>query len=91
MLAVNPDVILMDIQLPGMSGVTSPDCKDLPTAHVIMLTVSRIVTIFRHSGPAGGPKSVPPKPAGSTSPLAVAHVEPHRPQGGRHFVRSAPE
>lgn len=41
MVAVEPDVILMDINLPGMSGI---ECvarlrKDLPSAHVIMLTV----------------------------------------------------
>src|SRR5512133_3886788 len=41
LVAVQPDVILMDINLPGMSGI---DCvarlrKDLPSAHVIMLTV----------------------------------------------------
>lgn len=41
MVAAQPDVILMDINLPGMSGI---ECvarlrKDLPTAHVIMLTV----------------------------------------------------
>ena len=41
MVAVQPDVILMDINLPGMSGI---ECvarlrKDLPSAHVIMLTV----------------------------------------------------
>jgi DNA-binding NarL/FixJ family response regulator len=41
MVAVQPDVILMDINLPGMSGI---ECvarlrKDLPAAHVIMLTV----------------------------------------------------
>jgi len=41
MVAVQPDVILMDINLPGMSGI---ECvarlrKDLPATHVIMLTV----------------------------------------------------
>jgi DNA-binding NarL/FixJ family response regulator len=41
MAAVQPDVILMDINLPGMSGI---ECvarlrKDLLVAHVIMLTV----------------------------------------------------
>ncbi len=41
MTAVQPDVILMDINLPGMSGI---ECvarlrKDLSAAHVIMLTV----------------------------------------------------
>ena len=41
MVAVQPDVILMDINLPGMSGI---ECvaqlrKDLTAAHVIMLTV----------------------------------------------------
>ncbi len=41
MVAVQPDVILMDINLPGMSGI---ECvarlrKDLPGTHVIMLTV----------------------------------------------------
>lgn len=41
MAAVQPDVILMDINLPGMSGI---ECvarlrKDLSVAHVIMLTV----------------------------------------------------
>lgn len=41
MIAVQPDVILMDINLPGMSGI---ECvgrlrKDLPATHVIMLTV----------------------------------------------------
>jgi DNA-binding NarL/FixJ family response regulator len=41
MPGVNPDVILMDIKLPGMSGI---ECvarlrKHLPAAHVIMLTV----------------------------------------------------
>jgi len=41
MVAVRPDVILMDINLPGMSGI---ECvarlrMDLPDAHVIMLTV----------------------------------------------------
>jgi len=41
LVAVQPDVILMDINLPGMSGI---ECvarlrKDLPDAHVIMLTV----------------------------------------------------
>ncbi len=40
-LAVQPDVILMDINLPGMSGI---ECvarlrKDLPSASVIMLTI----------------------------------------------------
>lgn len=40
-VAVNPDVILMDIKLPGLSGI---ECvallrKQLPSAHVIMLTV----------------------------------------------------
>ncbi len=41
MLAVQPDVILMDINLPGMSGIecVSRLRKDLPGAHVIMLTV----------------------------------------------------
>lgn len=39
--ATKPDVILMDIKLPGMSGI---ECvarlrKNLPAAHVIMLTV----------------------------------------------------
>jgi DNA-binding NarL/FixJ family response regulator len=41
MVAAQPDVILMDINLPGMSGI---ECvarlrKDLPSTHVIMLTV----------------------------------------------------
>ncbi len=41
MIAAQPDVILMDINLPGMSGI---ECvarlrKDLPVVHVIMLTV----------------------------------------------------
>ena len=41
MVAAQPDVILMDINLPGMSGI---ECvarmrKDLPATHVIMLTV----------------------------------------------------
>ena len=41
MIAAQPDVILMDINLPGMSGI---ECvarlrKDLPAVHVIMLTV----------------------------------------------------
>ena len=41
MVAVQPDVILMDINLPGMSGI---EClsrlrNDLLAAHVIMLTV----------------------------------------------------
>ena len=41
MIAAQPDVILMDINLPGMSGI---ECvarlrKDLPIVHVIMLTV----------------------------------------------------
>jgi DNA-binding NarL/FixJ family response regulator len=41
MVAVQPDVILMDINLPGMSGI---ECvarlrKDLPSASVIMLTI----------------------------------------------------
>src|SRR3954453_6077947 len=41
MVAVQPDVILMDINLPGISGI---DCvsrlrNDLPAAHFIMLTV----------------------------------------------------
>ena len=41
LVAAQPDVILMDINLPGMSGI---ECvahlrKDLPSAHVIMLTV----------------------------------------------------
>jgi DNA-binding NarL/FixJ family response regulator len=41
LVAVQPDVILMDINLPGMSGI---ECvarlrKDLPDAHVIMLTI----------------------------------------------------
>ncbi len=41
MVAVRPDVILMDINLPGMSGI---ECvarlrKDLTEVHVIMLTV----------------------------------------------------
>jgi len=41
MVAVQPDVILMDINLPGISGI---ECvarlrKDLPSTHVIMLTV----------------------------------------------------
>lgn len=41
LLAVRPDVILMDINLPGMSGI---DCvarlrNDLAATHVIMLTV----------------------------------------------------
>ena len=41
MVAAQPDVILMDINLPGMSGI---ECvarlrKDLPETHVIMLTV----------------------------------------------------
>ena len=41
MAAVQPDVILMDINLPGISGI---ECvarlrKDLSVAHVIMLTV----------------------------------------------------
>lgn len=41
MVAARPDVILMDINLPGMSGI---ECvarlrKHLPSAHVIMLTV----------------------------------------------------
>ena len=41
MVAVQPDVILMDINLPGMSGI---ECvarlrKDMPDTHVIMLTV----------------------------------------------------
>ncbi len=41
MVAAQPDVILMDINLPGMSGI---ECvarlrKDLPDTHVIMLTV----------------------------------------------------
>src|SRR5258707_956833 len=40
-VAARPDVILMDINLPGMSGI---ECvaklrKDLSAAHVIMLTV----------------------------------------------------
>jgi DNA-binding NarL/FixJ family response regulator len=39
--AARPDVVLMDINLPGMSGI---ECvarlrKDLPDAHVIMLTI----------------------------------------------------
>ena len=41
MVAVQPDVILMDINLPGISGI---ECvarlrNDLPAVHVIMLTV----------------------------------------------------
>ncbi|MEI9960488.1 MAG: response regulator transcription factor [Limisphaerales bacterium] len=41
MVTAQPDVILMDINLPGMSGI---ECvarlrKELPDAHVIMLTV----------------------------------------------------
>jgi DNA-binding NarL/FixJ family response regulator len=41
MVAAQPDVVLMDINLPGMSGI---ECvarlrKDLPSTHVIMLTV----------------------------------------------------
>jgi DNA-binding NarL/FixJ family response regulator len=41
MIAAQPDVILMDINLPGISGI---ECvarlrKDLPAVHVIMLTV----------------------------------------------------
>src|SRR6185369_17292127 len=41
MVAVQPDVILMDINLPGMSGIecVSRLRSDLPAAHVIMLTV----------------------------------------------------
>lgn len=41
MVAVQPDVILMDINLPGMSGIecVSRLRNDLLTAHVIMLTV----------------------------------------------------
>ena len=41
MIAVQPDVILMDINLPGMSGIecVSRLRNDLLTAHVIMLTV----------------------------------------------------
>ncbi len=41
MVAVKPDVILMDINLPGMSGIecVSRLRNDLPAAHVIMLTV----------------------------------------------------
>ncbi len=41
MVAVQPDVILMDINLPGMSGIecVSHLRKDLPGTHVIMLTV----------------------------------------------------
>jgi DNA-binding NarL/FixJ family response regulator len=41
MVAVQPDVILMDINLPGMSGIecVSRLRNDLPAVHVIMLTV----------------------------------------------------
>jgi DNA-binding NarL/FixJ family response regulator len=41
MVAVQPDVILMDINLPGMSGIecVSRLRNDLSAAHVIMLTV----------------------------------------------------
>ena len=41
MVAVQPDVILMDINLPGMSGIECVGLlrKDLPATHVIMLTV----------------------------------------------------
>lgn len=41
MVAVQPDVILMDINLPGMSGIecVSRLRNDMPAAHVIMLTV----------------------------------------------------
>jgi len=40
-IAVEPDVILMDINLPGMSGIecVSRLRKNLPSAHFIMLTV----------------------------------------------------
>jgi DNA-binding NarL/FixJ family response regulator len=41
MVALQPDVILMDINLPGMSGIqcVSRLRNDLSAAHVIMLTV----------------------------------------------------
>ena len=92
MVAVQPDVILMDINLPGMSGI---ECvarlrKDLSTAHVIMLTVyedsERIFQALKAGADGYLVKTSPTKmllqAIEDVHHGRGTHVEPYCPQGG---------
>jgi len=62
-----PDVVLMDIRLPDMSGIDamSAICRDFPDARVIMLTTSEADVEIQRALEAGARgyvlKSMPPK------------------------------